>query len=477
MDHGLKKLSLILMFLGVSVSAHATVLDLPSFISGADVTISALNTLSTNTENWANGNVEGGSVNIKAGSIVSIDLNTSVSPITRWSETFSDYTSSGQLPATSANLTSDISAGVSYVNGYRCATNTTSHTYSASKDTWVYIHEGGYFIYVEVSNGGTQPPTPSDSLLLATVVTSGTAITSVNDLRSTSVQITSTTTNFPLNFRDQAYVSLDTTATMHVEPGSVAIGTTIYSRVSDTSSRNIATGTNWIEASKPFSAGKIYVYAYNEGGTSFDFKYSSADPVYSDTSSNTAGVLRYYTSGGTTYRAIGWAYMSADAIQTYAFGNFSDMGVKNKVVRQFSTYASLGTGNVVVDNTPPLITEGNPIPLMDVNFVPSDPNATIKITAKANLSTSSTNNISLLCLFKDSETSAVQTAPQLTTTDYPIGIDLVYFVTAGNRTARRYSFRTGSLGGRESHLNGISGTGALFGGASVSSVEIEEIPS
>lgn len=323
-----------LLALLVCTSAHADYVVTTPYLSGADVTISSLNNNQNAIVNTLNGNVEGG-INIKAGSINTVDLAQAVSPVTRWSESFNNYTVSGMLPATDAGLTSFISAGVSYVNGYRLEVGATAKEYTASRDTFVYINEGGYYQYCEEPNGTDACGTPpSNALLLAEVITDGDVtpnITTVNDLRQLSIQITTTTTNFPANYRSGATVSRDTATTMHVEPGEFSIGNTIYSRTTDTSSKELATSTNWIEGAKPFSAGGIFVYAYNDAGSSWNFKYSSADPVASDSLGNANGVLRYYSDGGTTYRAIGWAYMSADQITAYNFGNFKDTNVPNSI--------------------------------------------------------------------------------------------------------------------------------------------------
>jgi len=356
----MKRLLLILGLVFIPSLAQANILDLPSYQSGADVTISNLQLTNTTTENWANGNVEGGGINIKPGSINTIDLAAAVSPVNRWDDSFNDYTVSGMLPVTDSDLTSDISAGVSYVAGYRIVTSATSHTYTASKDTYVYINKGGYFNFSVNNNGSTSdgnPPSPSaDNLLLAKVITDATTISSVTDSRTLSIQITTTTTNFPSNFRDQAFVSRDSTTTMHIEPGSVAIGNTIYSRTADTSTKSLATGSNWIEGSVPATNGRIFLFAYNDSGSSWDFKYSTADVAFSDTSGNSNGVLKYYTTGGVYYRAIGWAYKSADAVQTYHHSNFCEMGIQNTVEFNSTTpSASTSSTSLVNDYGVPLL--------------------------------------------------------------------------------------------------------------------------
>jgi len=354
---------ILLALLFLSSTANAANVVVQQYVSNNDVTINRLNSNMNAIVNQVNGNLEGGGINIKPGSITSIDLNTTVSTITRWSESFNDFTVSGMLPATSANLASDISAGVSYVSGYRVATAATNHTYTASKDTYVYISNGGYFIYQEVANGASAPSTPTNSLLLAKVVTNGTAITSVSDLRQLSIQITATTSNFPSDYRNQSFVSRDTTTTLHAEPGQISIGTSIYSRSTDTLTKSIALSTNWIESSVPATNGNIFIYAYNDSGSSWDIKFSSADVVYSDLDGNSNGILRYYITGGVNYRAIGWAYKSADAVQIYQFGNFSDISTPSIASRKSTTDVVTASTSAVNDGEADLTfySSGKPI--------------------------------------------------------------------------------------------------------------------
>ena len=345
---------LFLIGLFLSTNANAGLISLNDFTSGADVTIARLDANFNTIADEINGGLEGGGINIAPGSITSVDMANSISPVKRWDEAFNDFTSSGMLPATSANLTSDISAGVSYVNGLRIQKNATANTYTASKDTYVYISQTGSYVFQEVANGASAPSTPSNSLLLASVVTSGAAITTVNDLRTTSIQITATTTNFPSHHRIGAFASWDSTTTLHLTPGNVAIGTSIYNRTTNTSAKNVTTATNWIEGAYPGpgTPTDIFLYGYNDSGSSFDFKFSSADPVYADTSSNTVGTLRYYTQGGTTYRALGWAYLSNDTVQLHEHGNFRDSDAANYTERTRSTATTFtGTTDVNIPGT------------------------------------------------------------------------------------------------------------------------------
>ena len=334
----------ILSLLFLSVNGYCATISIAPWISSNDVSISHLETQRTTIQNVINGSIEGGAQNIRQGSITSYDLAVAINPVTFRNEAFNDFTYSGMLAPTSGSLSSTTTAGVSYVNGVRVETSATAHSYTASKDTYVYINAGGFFEYQEVANGASAPSTPANDLLLFKAVTDGSAVTSVADLRTTSIQITANNSNFATNYRDQSFVSRDSTVNFYVQPGTFAIGNANYTNTAVTTTKSVVTGANWIEGGYPGGyAGGIFVYGYNHSGTAYDFKFSSADVAYADTSSNTAGIKRYYTSGGTTYRALGWAYLSADVVQLYHTSDFRDIGTSSST--QYSSTTSVNTAS------------------------------------------------------------------------------------------------------------------------------------
>lgn len=381
----MKKILVVLGLL-VSTNCYAGTISIQPFISGNDVTIPRLETQRQTLQNVINGGLEGGGQNIRAGSITSSDLATAINPVTFRNEAFNDWTYSGMLPPTSASLSSTTTAGVSYVSGVRVETAATAHTYTASKDTYVYINMGGYFNYDEVANGASAPSNYSSSngnLLLCKVVTDGTTINTVTDLRTTSIQITANNSNFATNYRDQAFVSRDTTVNFYVKPGSFAIGSSNYTNTAVTTTKSIVTGANWIEGGYPSGyIGNVFIYGYNNSGTAFDFKFSSADVAYADTSLNTGGVKRYYVSGGTTYRAIGWAHLSADVVQLYNTSNFKDVATPNAVYRTSSTVYTTASST------------GDTDPHSEVKFYSTG--GTVRITYSIAGSSGSSDNISAM---------------------------------------------------------------------------------
>jgi len=467
----MKRLFAIMILTFIPLTSFAGTVTVDAFVSGADVTISHLESLRTILSNEINGNLEGG-INIKAASLVSEDFSLTVSPVKRWDESFNDYTLSGMLPATDSDLDSNISAGVSYVSGNRIEKDAEAHTYTASKDTYVYISTAGY-LFEEVANGGAVPTTPSGSLLLAKAVTDGTTIASVTDSRVTSINITATTSNFPANFRSNAHVRRDSTTTLHAEAGELSIGTTIYGRTTDTDAKAIATSGNWIEGQVPsLTDTDFYYYAYNNSGTSWDIKFSSADPAFSDVDENLATTLRYYKSGGVTYRAIGWAYASADAVATYDFSDLLDPGTENSVTRSYTTSSNTALVMPADDTIPQRNSEAQG--WMEVGFVPTDAASDIQIDIHVASSQNSASNIVCAALFQDTTANAIAVgcgSPGGSLTGGPI---ISHVVSAGSLAWRNYNMGFASASGT-SYVNSESG-GDRYGGKSDSRITVREIP-
>lgn len=125
-------------------------------------------------------------------------LEDAASPEIRDYDAHSPFVASGLLPVTSGTLTSNISSGEAYAPEEATTRlvrvvqeSATSHTYNADKDTYVYLHpyldihgsDDGFFHFEEVDNDDPEPSLPDSSLILAKVVTDGSAITSVINLK------------------------------------------------------------------------------------------------------------------------------------------------------------------------------------------------------------------------------------------------------------------------------------------------------
>ncbi len=100
-----------------------------------------------------------------------------------------DFVVSGLLGVDpGASLTMVIPAGIAYVLGRRVVklsgASDLTRTYTVSKDTYVDISHTGAITYTEVTNGAAAPAVAANSLRLMKVVTDGTEITNVTDLRN-----------------------------------------------------------------------------------------------------------------------------------------------------------------------------------------------------------------------------------------------------------------------------------------------------
>lgn len=94
-------------------------------------------------------------------------------------DTMSDQLVYGLLPTIVGSLTTQISAGLVYFQGKRIVKKSENKTFTAWKDTYVYINSTGIYSYIEVANGGTAPASPVGTMRIAKVVTNDAAISSV----------------------------------------------------------------------------------------------------------------------------------------------------------------------------------------------------------------------------------------------------------------------------------------------------------
>ena len=101
---------------------------------------------------------------------------------------FTDFVVSGLTGADpGASLAMTIAAGVAYVIGRRvvklAGAADLTRNYTVSKDTYADISHTGAITYTEVANGAGAPAVAANSLRLMKVVTNGSEITGVTDLR------------------------------------------------------------------------------------------------------------------------------------------------------------------------------------------------------------------------------------------------------------------------------------------------------
>lgn len=125
---------------------------------------------------------------ITAGTLPTASFDPSTNPETRESEIYGNFVASGNVWSIVSGLNGTMTAGVAYVNGKRLITSAiASYAFTASKDTYVYIDSSGNPQYSPQTNGAALPATPANNMLIAKVVTNGSAITSIEDLRVTGI--------------------------------------------------------------------------------------------------------------------------------------------------------------------------------------------------------------------------------------------------------------------------------------------------
>ena len=306
----MRKLLIGLGLILITSNAFAGIISYDDIISAADVKISWLNGQKNTSYSAINGNIE--AINIKAGTLTDSLFAASASPRVRTAEQIGSYTYTGHLPATSATLVSDISAGTSYVNGYRIATAATSKTYTASKDTWVYVDQNGAFQYVETALGAAQPTTPANSLLLAKVTTNATAITVVTDLRTT----TPPALRIYQDYKQGLVISRDITGAdkVTIGRGEIDFGASVTNGLRrNTSAAEVdfaTTGRGGIDTGS--QAGSVYYYIF-----------ALADDANATNYEGIASLQSTDAQGVTGERLIGWAWsdestnISADSVGGY----------------------------------------------------------------------------------------------------------------------------------------------------------------
>jgi hypothetical protein len=302
----MKKVLLVALLMLMTTPSYAGLIAISTLSNDSQVSYTYFNDSFNTIKNTINGGIE--SINIKDATITIDDMASSANPGQREGDHFNAYTKTGMLPATDAALTSDISAGTSYVKSdagilYRVVTAATSHTYTASKDTWVYIDINGAFQYVEQVLGTAQPVTPSNYLLLAKVVTSGVAITSVVDWRTLAISLGTSDDGF-IKGMASAWV---TSEHLSIDTGVVYNGSTRIAKITQTQLDIADAGDYLTGVSERAVSTWLYVYCDEDG----NIKLDDNAPDYHDTSGNTTGNKYYYKNGTTYWRYIGETYLNA----------------------------------------------------------------------------------------------------------------------------------------------------------------------
>lgn len=311
----------------LTTNAYAGLIVVENLSEDAD--LDNLNKAFSTIKNEINGSIE--AANIANDTLTEATMADEINPRVRWDESFADYTLSGQLPVTDTDLTSDIGLGTSYVKGYRIVTTATAHTYTASRDTWVYIDINGTFQFQIVANDAAQPTTPANSLLLARVVTT-TVISEVEDKRITTLAIS--VEDFFIKGMDLISGDIDE---ISVDIGVLHIGTTVINKTAKVGLQ-LYDASDWYDNSvDSYSAAAGWNYiGISEAG---DVKFLGANaPNRSDSSGNTGGKFYYYYDGTTYWRVIGETIVNKQDLfnHKYQQGNVNFLGQAEIIVSAVS---------------------------------------------------------------------------------------------------------------------------------------------
>lgn len=371
---------LTLALLLVASPAWANTIALHTSIS-ADNAINGVNNNFSTIANWANGTVEGscdgGSTvcNVKADSLFEINMADDTNPRTRDSELFNitvdtisggavasqgTVVESGCVPATDTDLTSDVSACVVYINGYRVSKAATAVTYTDATTTYLWISQTGNYTASTNPNSNI-----ANSALLATVTTAGGDITAVTTLYTTRVPGLVT----PSHYRTGLRISRDSTTTLTVFPGSAEINNSMLNKTS-TTTLTISTAGDYAGG---VSLRAASTYGFVGMDSSGNLKLHTTAPTHDNFAvSTTAGKKRYATWSSTVYRILGWFYMDGAQLVENA-SNIKEGDVSNTII---STDTTLATFNYITFTT-----------IQGTNFYNSGGNILIMNTVSGDTST------------------------------------------------------------------------------------------
>lgn len=133
-----------------------------------------------------NGNIDDTNIStvsgakITGGTLPASAMTADANPETRMAESLADFIASGCVWSILTGLNGAMTSGIAYVTGKRLTVAAVaSNTFTASRDTYVYISNVGSVQYNPVANNAAQPATPANTVLVAKIVTSASAITSV----------------------------------------------------------------------------------------------------------------------------------------------------------------------------------------------------------------------------------------------------------------------------------------------------------
>lgn len=100
---------------------------------------------------------------------------------------YADSVESGLTVTQDTLLDGIVAAGVAYIDQVKATITGDTKSFTASKDTYIDVKADGTYTYIEEILNDPAPALTADSIRLAKVVTDGTEITTITDLRTLTV--------------------------------------------------------------------------------------------------------------------------------------------------------------------------------------------------------------------------------------------------------------------------------------------------
>lgn len=283
-----------------------TLVTVPQVNPNDEVTAASVNQGANAVAAVVNGNLDDSNVStlsgskISAGTLPGSALDVASNPDTREAETIGDLVASGLIWTGTTGLVGTMTSGVAYINGKRLViTAIPTYTFTASRDTYIYVDATGTVQYNPVSNNASQPSTPANSLLIAKVVTSASNVTSSFDMRTIALNNawrswTPTFTNFSLGNGTVDYAKY------------TVIGKTVHFRI------QVTLGTTSAMGSAPYFTTPLNLAAYPSANSNIAGNASM-------TQTGTAffiGILRYQAINALTFEAhsVSGSYVRATTV-------------------------------------------------------------------------------------------------------------------------------------------------------------------
>jgi len=471
----MRKIKFLLVGLFVLFGAtlvHASPISVDQFIVTNDVTLAHLEDFRAKTVGAIN-SMPGD--NLQNDSITADALDDNANPELRWGRAFNDWVYTGLLPATDPTLTSNISSGSAFIKNTTTLQqklvqkDATAHTYTSNRWTFVDLSVDGTYTFIEQGHDTAEPAITSNSLRMARVSTDVDNINNVRDDRTTSITLGSNQEDFQ---RNGLGLTVQTPDVVTVDSGIAYHGTTRISKISDTT-LNLSSASDWATGVSGRATSTDGYVALNSTGS---LKLTTTAPTVSDTSSNTAGKLRYSSINGVLWRIMGWFHMNNSGsgnIDNYTYSNISENGMVNSVMRSYKDVATTTT-TIPLDDSVVQHTEGEQF--MVLAIVPTQAGKKIRVEAQLQLSHSIAGAQLIVAGFNNSETESVAVgfATQKESTNVSVRVPLMWDFIATSNAEVIFRIRAGSSAGGTTTVNGQTGA-RLFNISDKSFIKVTEL--